>query len=156
MDDQGRWQRMKDKFRELRVKYYKMKATILDELDAAGLRISRRSKKMQEKTRAQREKFIADADPDAGAEADDQPPADSNHTSLVDYEYDDLNSPEEIDESEHIDDIHGICDQIEWNVMNNDSTVYILTSYLISDKIVCSLSDVDTAVEYPHVCEYGA
>lgn len=139
---------MKDKFRELRVKYYKMKATLLDELDAAGLRISRRSKKIREKTRAQREKDIADAD--------DEPPGDSNHTSLVDYEYDDLNSPEEIDESEHIDDIHGICDQIDWNVSNNDSTVYILTSYLMSDKIVCSLSDVDTDVEYPHVCEYGA
>ena len=148
MDDQGRWQRMKDKFRELRVKYYKMKATILDELDAAGLRISRRSKKIQEKTRAQREKYIADADAES--------PSDSNHTSLVDYEYDDLDSPEEIDESEHIDDIHGICDQIDWNVLNNDSTVYILTSYLMSDKIVCSLSDVDTDVEYPHVCEYGA
>jgi hypothetical protein len=150
MDDQGRWQRMKDKFRELRVKYYKMKAKILDELDAAGLRISRRSKMIQEKTRAQREKYIADA------VDDDKPPADVNHTALIDYEYDDLNSPEEIDESEHIDDIHGICDQIDWNVANNDSTVYMLTSYLLSDKIICSLSDVDTDVEYPHVCEYGA
>ena len=148
MDDQGRWQRMKDKFRELRIKYYKMKAKIQHELDAAGLRISRRSKKVQQKTREQREKYIE--------QSGDELPPDANQTAVVDYEYDDMDSGDEIDETEHIDDIHGICDQIDWNVLNNDSTVYILTSYLISDKIVCSLSDVDTDVEYPHVCEYGA
>jgi hypothetical protein len=33
--------------------------------------------------------------------------------------------------------------------------VYILTTYLVSDKIVCSLSDVESDIEYEHVCEYG-
>ena len=80
----------------------------------------------------------------------------SNVTNNNDeYEYDDLDSPDESDEFEQIEDIRGICDQIHWNVFNNNSNVFILTTYIVSDKIVCSLSDVEPNTKYHHVCEYG-
>ena len=74
---------------------------------------------------------------------------------LGEYEYDDLDSPDESDEFERFADIHGICNQIHWNVLNDNSTVYILTTYIVSDKIVCSLSNIEPYTKYPHVCEYG-
>jgi len=164
MDDQGRWQRMKERFREVRLKYYKLKEKVIDELNAAGLRISRRSKKIKQSTKKRKEKFIQDhIDSDVYDDYDyynEQNRTDlnlfSNDTTEIDeYEYDDLNSEEESDEFERMDDIRGICDQIDWNVMNNNATVYMLTTFLISDKIVCSLSNVEYDLEYEHICEYG-
>jgi len=163
MDDQGRWKRMKDKFRELRVRYYKLKEKIIKELNEAGLHISRRSKKVKQSTKIHKQKFIQDhVDPDVYDDYDYYKEQNmtnyifSNDTEeVVEYEYDDLDSADEVDEFEQLEDVRGICDQIDWNVMNNDSTVYMLTIYLISDKISCSLSNVDPDVEYEHVCEYG-
>jgi len=164
MDDQGRWQRMKERFREVRLKYYKLKEKVIDELNAAGLRISRRSKKIKQSTKKRKEKFIQDhIDSDVYDDYDyynEQNRTDlnlfSNDTKEIDeYEYDDLNSEEETDEFERMDDIRGICDQIDWNVMNNNATVYMLTTFLIGNKIVCSLSNVEPDLEYEHVCEYG-
>ncbi|CAF3749015.1 unnamed protein product [Rotaria sp. Silwood1] len=44
-----------------------------------------------------------------------------NGTTAVDeYEYDDLDSEDERDKFEEIEDILGICDQINWNVMNKN------------------------------------
>lgn len=163
MDDQGRWQRMKDKFREVRVKYYKLKEKVLDELNTAGLRISRRSKKIKQSAKITKEKFIPDhIDPDVYDDYDYDNELNrttlnlSNDTTQVEeYEYDDIYSEEEGDEFERMDDIRGICDQIDWNVLNNNATVYMLTTFLISDKIVCSLSNVESDLEYEHICEYG-
>jgi len=164
MDDQGRWQRMKERFREVRLKYYKLKEKVIDELNAAGLRISRRSKKIKQSTKKRKEKFIQDhIDSDVYDDYDyynEQNRTDlnlfSNDTKEIDeYEYDDLNSEEETDEFERMDDIRGICDQIDWNVLNNNVTTYMLTTFLIQDKIVCSLSNVEPDIEYEHVCEYG-
>jgi hypothetical protein len=164
MNDQGRWQRMKEKFREIRSKYYKLKEKVLDELNAAGLRISRRSKKIKQSTKKRKEKFIQDhIDSDVYDDYDyDNQQNQTNlnlvsndTTEIVEYEYDDLNSEEETDEFERIDEIKGICDQIDWNVMNNNATVYMLTTFLISTNIVCSLSNVEPDLEYEHVCEYG-
>ncbi|CAF5110043.1 unnamed protein product, partial [Rotaria sp. Silwood1] len=78
-----------------------------------------------------------------------------NTTTIIDeYEYDDIDSEDQSDEFERIDDIRGICDQVDWNVLNNDTTVYILTTFLLSDKIHCSISNVESNIEYDHVCEY--
>ncbi|CAF3690473.1 unnamed protein product [Rotaria sordida] len=162
MEDQGRWQRMKDKFRDMRIRYYKLKAKIVDELNSAGLRISRRSKKIKQSTKKYKEKIVprpSHSNNDYNYDYyDEQNITNSLHpnrtTTIDEYEYDDLDSEDENDEFEQYDDIQGICDQVDWNVLNNDSTVYILTIYLNSGKIHCSLSNVDPNIEYDHVCEY--
>ena len=164
MDDQGRWQRMKVKFQEVRVRYYKLKQKIVRELNDAGLRISKRSKKVKQSTRKHKQKFIHehidselyDDDDDYYKEQNITNEISSNNTTAVEeFEYEDLDSEDEKDEFEQVEDIRGICDRVDWNVMNNDSTVYLLTTYLISDKIICSLSNVEPEIEYEHVCEYG-
>jgi hypothetical protein len=108
INDQDQWQHMKDKFRELRVRYYKLKEKVTHELNSAGLRISRRSKKINQSVNL-------DSDNDT----------------------------------------RGICDQINWNVINNDTTVYLLTTSLISDKIICSLSNIKSDINYRYICENG-
>ncbi|CAF5156698.1 unnamed protein product, partial [Rotaria sp. Silwood1] len=47
-----------------------------------------------------------------------------------DYEEEDFDSPDESDDFEQIDDVREICDQVVWNVMENDSQVYTLTTFL--------------------------
>ncbi|CAF1562766.1 unnamed protein product [Rotaria magnacalcarata] len=160
MNDQGRWQRMKDKFRQIRTRYYKLKEKILHELDSAGLRISRRSKKIKQKVKIYKEKYAhepntSDNDYYDYEEQNITISTTPNDTQSIDeYEYDDIDSEDDADEFEQFDDVRGICDQVDWNVLNNDSTVYVLTTYLIVNKIVCSLSNVEPNVEYDHVCEY--
>ena len=160
MDDEGRWQRMKEKFRQVRQRYYKLKTKILDELDAAGIRISRRSKKIKQSVQRRKQTFIADH-VDGHESYDDYDDANqttisTNETKEIEeYEYDDLDSDDQKEDFESVDDIRGICDQIDWNVLNNNATVYMLTTYLIGDKIVCSLSNVEDDQEYEHLCEYG-
>lgn len=164
MDDEGRWQRMKEKFREVRQRYYKLKTKILDELDAAGIRISRRSKKIKQSVQRRKQTFIADHldghevydDYDDNSLVNQTMIIPTNETKEIEeYEYDDLDSDDQKEDFESIDDIRGICDQIDWNVLNNNVTVYMLSTYLIQDKIVCSLSNVDDDQEYEHICEYG-
>jgi homoserine trans-succinylase len=127
MNDQDQWQRMKDKFLEVHVRYYKLKEKFIDQLNAAGLRISRRSKTMKQFTK-------------------------NDAIQVDEYEYDKLDLE---DEYERMDDSLGICDQIDWNVTNNDSTVYMLTTSLIPNKTICLLSNVKPDIRYRHVCEYG-
>ena len=141
MDDQGQWQRMTDKFRASRVRYYKFKNKFIDELNAAGLRISTQSTKIKQK-------FIN--------ERNGRKYNVANDTIKVDeYEYVNLDSEDESDELKQMDDIRGICDRIDWNVRNNNSAVYKLTTSLISQKMICSLSDVEPDIEYRHICQYG-
>ncbi|CAF1325642.1 unnamed protein product [Adineta steineri] len=155
MDDQGRWRRMKDKFTVLRDKYYKLKEKVLDQLDQAGLRISRRSKKIKHTVKKHKQKLIGD-DNEEQQQQQQQNISNStiSNTTIEEYEYDDLDSIDDADEFESIEDIKGICDQIGWNVIHNDSTIYLLTTYLEADNIVCSLSNVEPDIEYEHACEY--
>jgi len=106
-----------------------LRKKILDELNSAGLRISRRSKNYKQK-------FMHND-------------INSNNRPVV------LDSENETDEFERMENIQGICDRIDWNVINNNSTIYKLTTDLISNKIVCSFSNVKSDIEYRHVCEYG-
>ncbi|CAF0775842.1 unnamed protein product [Rotaria sp. Silwood1] len=141
-NDQERWKRTKEKAHKMRIKYLNLTTKVVERLKLVGLYMLRRSKKIKQSSEqyTQHETAI--------------------NTSLMindndnEYEYDDLNSSDESDEFEQIDDIHGICNQIAWNALNDSSTVYILTTYIISDKIVCSLSDVESNTEYHHICEY--
>lgn len=165
MDDEGRWQRMKEKFRDVRKRYYQLKTKILDEFHAAGLRISRRSKKIKQSVKHRKEKFVADhIEPSELYDEYDEYPSESNRTMIIpvnttreieEYEYDDLDSDEPNEDFESLDEIRGICDQIDWNVLNNNVSIYMLTTYLIENRIVCSLSNVEDDQEYEHVCEYG-
>ncbi|CAF4014451.1 unnamed protein product, partial [Rotaria sp. Silwood2] len=162
MNDQGNWQRMKEKFRKARIRDYKLKTKVLDELRAAGLRISRRSKKIKQAVHDKKENFRLDHH-DSNEYYNDKT-MDGAQKSIIhnsmkvneqDYEEEeDLDLPDEADDFEQIDDIHGICDQVVWNVMKNSSQVYVLTTFLRDKKIVCSLSDTDPNVKYNHVCEY--
>jgi len=145
---------MKDNFREARVKYHKLKEKFLDELNSAGLRISTRSEKIKQavKKQQQQQKFIHNYYKNQTKKNY----ISSNNTRAIDqYEYDNLDSKDQSDELEIVENMEGICDQIEWNVINNDSTIYKLTTALISDQIVCSFSNVEPDIEYRHVCEYG-
>ncbi|CAF0734551.1 unnamed protein product [Rotaria sordida] len=167
MNDQGRWNRMKSKFHEVRVKYRNLKQKIVDRLSSTGLRILTRSKKM--KQIPSKQSLIHDEKQFNKKQSNITNIIFSNETTInidlvtstndnaddEEYEYDDLDSSDESDEFEQIEDIRGICDQIAWNALDNNSTVYILTTYIVSDKIVCSLSDVEPDIEYHHICEYG-
>ncbi|CAF1043599.1 unnamed protein product [Adineta steineri] len=130
-DDQDQWQLMKNKFRKLFIRDYKLKEKFIDELNAAGLRISKRSKKIKQTVRN------SDTYNHYNNERNDE------------YEYDNLNLADE----KQMNDIQGICDRLEWNFINNGSTVYILKTSLISNKMICSLSDVESNIEYKHICE---
>ncbi|CAF3831802.1 unnamed protein product [Rotaria sordida] len=166
MNDQGRWNRMKSKFHEVRVKYRNLKQKIVDRLSSTGLRILTRSKKM--KQIPSKQPLIHDEKQFNNKQSNITNIIFSNETTInidlitstndnaddEEYEYDDLDSSDESDEFEQIEDIRGICDQIAWNALDNNSTVYILTTYIVSDKIVCSLSDVEPDIEYHHICEY--
>jgi hypothetical protein len=169
MNDEDRWGRMKGKFHEVRVKYQRLKEKIVDQLSSSGLRILRRSKKIKQIPRKQHI-MTDEIDPNQYDQYDFddrelnltnltfQNDTIINMSSIIDndeYEYEDLDSPDEIDEFEQIEDIRGICDRIYWNVENDNSTVYLLTTYIVLDKTACSFSDVEINTEYPHVCEYG-
>ena len=152
---------MKKSFQEIRSRYQKLKEKIVDRLSVTGLRILTRSKKI--KNIPPEEELFHDQYSEY--EYDQTNSASSTiptiNTSLMinedEYEYDNLDSLDEIDEFEQIDDTRGICDDIHWNVLNatQNSTVFILTKYTLSDQMICSLSDVDPHIKYHHVCEYG-
>ncbi|CAF4414183.1 unnamed protein product [Rotaria sp. Silwood2] len=171
MNDQGRWNRMKSKFHEVRVKYRDLKQKIVDRLSSTGLRILTRSKKVKQIPSQQpmihnenqfndklsnitNISFSNETTINAGLVTTTTTTNNNNNDDDDEYEYDDLDSSDESDEFEQIDDIHGICDHIAWNALDDNSTVYILTTYIVSDKVVCSLSDVESDIEYHHICEY--
>ncbi len=170
MNDQDRWKRMKEKFQEIRSRYQKLKHKIIDRLTSTGLRILRRTKKIKEFPSEQFDYDEMNSDEYHEYDYYDRASNITNFTSPNDttinitsimnsdeYEYDDLDLSDESDEFEQMENTSGICDEIHWNVLINDnnSTTFILTKYNMSNKIVCSLSDVEPHTKYPHVCEYG-
>lgn len=133
----------------MRRKYLSIKEKFFKELESAGIRISRRSKKF--------DKFI-DRHRYTDFIEDYQNGDETNRTSeFDDYEYEDLHKDDdnEDDDYDRFQSISNMCDQIDWNVIQNQSSVYLLTTYMLSNKVVCSLSDVDPRTEYDHLCQYG-
>jgi hypothetical protein len=59
------------------------------------------------------------------------------------------------DDSKPFDEIRKVCDQFEWNTVKNDANVVLLTRYFISNKRICSISDIDLDLSYKHMCQYG-
>ncbi|CAF3743493.1 unnamed protein product, partial [Rotaria sp. Silwood1] len=60
IDDQSKWQQMKENLRETRIKHYKLQTKVLDESHAIGLRISKRSKKIKKVVHEKKEKIRLD------------------------------------------------------------------------------------------------
>ena len=65
-------------------------------------------------------------------------------------------SREKNDEFERLDQIRDLCHQFAWNVLNNDSHLFVFSTYILSNEMVCSLSDVDLNSTYPYACQYGS
>jgi hypothetical protein len=57
---------------------------------------------------------------------------------------------------ERFDKIRGLCDQFAWNIFNNDSHLVSFSTYKMSNKLICSLSDVDLNSTSEYICEYGS
>ena len=49
-----------------------------------------------------------------------------------------------------------VCQQVEWNVLHPHSNVFLLTTYLKSEEVVCSISDIVADYRYHHLCELGS
>lgn len=63
---------------------------------------------------------------------------------------------EKIDPFENVVDLQKICFQIDFNIGKNNSNVFLLTTYSIADKIVCSLTEANFDEKYDFLCEYGS
>ncbi|CAF1260173.1 unnamed protein product [Rotaria sordida] len=46
------------------------------------------------------------------------------------------------------------CDKFQWNVVDENSTVLILTVKLNFNRSICSLSNINVKVAYAHLCQY--
>jgi len=68
---------------------------------------------------------------------------------------DDINSFSNDDDSKQFDDIRKVCDQFAWNALDNNSTIFLLSKYVLSNKIICSISDIDPDINYQHMCQHG-
>jgi hypothetical protein len=68
---------------------------------------------------------------------------------------DEINSFSDDDDSKQFDDIRKVCDHFVWNVLDNNSTILLLTKYVISNKTICSISDIDPDISYQHMCQHG-
>lgn len=58
-------------------------------------------------------------------------------------------------DSERFDNIHYVCDKLVWNVLDNNQDVFMLTRYKISDKMVCSINNIEIERNYEYLCQYG-
>ncbi|UJR12020.1 hypothetical protein I4U23_016198 [Adineta vaga] len=63
-------------------------------------------------------------------------------------------SDNEKDIFERFNNIRGLCHQFAWNVLNNNSHVFLFSTYKISNKLICSLNDIDLNSTYEYVCQY--
>jgi len=128
--DQTKWRQIRNEIVSKRIRSHKEAKFILNELKEQGIDIMRRAKTFNVKNGT------------------------INSTS---HKYDSFDTVDEIDEFEHLDNIRGICDAIDENVLGTieNSTAYILTRYIVSNRTICSLSEIESHRKYPHVCEYG-
>lgn len=46
------------------------------------------------------------------------------------------------------------CDQLELNIINEMSDVFILTKKFDSNRTICSLNNINSESAYYHLCEY--
>ena len=154
MSNPAQWETMKKLYRQFRQKYRRLKEKILDRLNGTGLQFLSRSKKLRARTTQAPSEFTVE-DEYVDSLLAITTPSISPFSENNDYDYDYFDSTDEVDSFEEIDDTRSICHQIDWNVLYNHSNVFVLTTYIVSEKTVCSLSDIVEDHEYHHVCEYG-
>ena len=154
MSNPDQWEKMKKLYRQFRVKYRRLKEKILNRLNGTGLQFLSRSKKVKPTTTQAPSDFALNTEL-IDAILTTSTPSSSPFSEPTDYNYDYFDSTDEIDPFEEIDDTRSICHQVDWNVLYNHSNVFALTTYIVSEKTVCSLSDIEEDHEYHHVCEYG-
>ncbi|CAF3195149.1 unnamed protein product, partial [Rotaria sp. Silwood2] len=142
--DQNRWKQMKQEIYQARIKYQNLTTRIIGRLNSVGLHMLRRSRKIKQSFKQDKSnETILNVSLVV-----------HNNSNEYKYEYDDLDSTDESDEFEKIEDIHSICHEIDWNALNDNSTVYILTTYSLSTKTFCLLNNVEPNTHYDHICEY--
>ena len=66
-----------------------------------------------------------------------------------------ISTEKQIDQSDNLDHIYEYCQQIKWNVANEDLTALVLTIRSESNEHICSLSNAELPVAYNHLCQYG-
>ena len=76
-----------------------------------------------------------------------------NNSVKIDRLY---SSDEDKNAIERFNSIRGLCDQFALNIFNNDSNLVSFSTYKMSNKLICSLSDIDLNSSYEYVCEYGS
>jgi hypothetical protein len=59
------------------------------------------------------------------------------------------------DEFENLDQMSNICHEIKWNVVKNSSSILLFNIQSNSEKTICSLSNIEPTMEYTHMCQYG-
>ena len=127
MRDEKNWELMKKHIRKLRGRYLRFKEQVLDRMNASNVRVVPRTTKLS---------------------------YDNGSTSVIDEEELDYSSDTN-DPFEEQEDHRTVCHRIDWNVLHNHSNVFLLTTYLNSEKVVCSISDIVPGYRYPHLCEIG-
>ncbi|CAF4512567.1 unnamed protein product [Rotaria socialis] len=137
LNDQEQWKAMKEKLHGIHNKYVNLTKRFVNRLRSVGLYIFRGFKTPK---RYKLNKTMKDADLIIDNENE--------------YELNALDSSGEIDEFEQFQDIHDICHHVVWNALSENATIYILTTYTLFDKVVCSLSDIEPYTEHHHICEY--
>lgn len=134
MGDEQTWEVVKKHIRKLRRKYLRFKEKVLDRLNASNVRVISRTRK-----------------PSTMQTANTITNADDPMTNPDELDYSsDINDPFE-DEDDH----RTVCHRIDWNVLHNHSNVFLLTTYLNGEKVICSISDIVPDYRYPHLCEIG-
>ncbi|UJR16802.1 hypothetical protein I4U23_003701 [Adineta vaga] len=118
------------------VKSYELKKKLIDQLNEAGLRISKRSKKMKQTIKTLQQNLVSG----------------SNNT-IENSENDELALEDRSDEFKNITNIQRLCDEIHWNITKINSTLYLLTTSLTSNKIICSLNELPANIQYSYICE---
>ena len=146
VSDKKGWQSAEDNFRQARLNYYKRKKKLCQ---------SRREGKLYNEnpidhiictqTGSQSTSTRSSISMDIIANERDHSKKDEINSFIVDDD----------DDLKRFDDIRKVCDQFTWNALENNSTMFLLSRYLMSNKLICSVSDIDSNISYQHMCQYG-
>ncbi|CAF2103560.1 unnamed protein product, partial [Rotaria magnacalcarata] len=77
------------------------------------------------------------------------------HDAHLKYREVKSSSSSDHDDLENVDEILSICHQVQWNVINNTTQVFEISTYTISDQTICSLSNFVSTMTYSPLCQYS-
>ncbi|CAF1247712.1 unnamed protein product [Rotaria sordida] len=146
--DEKRWQSAEDNFRQIRLNYYNRKKKKICQ--------SRHEGNLYDENQISH--IIC-----TQTDSQSLPPSTTTQSSISNtvivnendhFKKDEINSFITDDDSIQLNDIRKVCDQFVWNIVESDSNVFLLTRYLISNTIICSISNIDPDMSYQHICQY--